>query len=319
MAFLIGTDEAGYGPNLGPLVVTATVWEVPDGLLKRNLYTTLKQTIANSSPDKDDPRVWIGDSKLLYKPGSGLANLERGVLAALAATSSRPASWQQLLLAVDPSDTSDARRLPWYERFDEAIPIDISANAAADAGDLLQTGLQRSNITLRRVRSAIVYADRFNGLLDQCGNKSSALSKVTLDLVAEVIADLSGPILVRCDKHGGRNKYGPLLQQRFLDSLVLVRHEGREESRYQSGPAKELKEFRFTAKGDRHLPSALASMFSKYIREVAMRGFNTFWCDQLHELKPTAGYPTDARRFKKEITKVQSKLGISDHILWRAR
>ena len=30
MQYLLGTDEAGYGPNLGPLVVTATVWEVPD-------------------------------------------------------------------------------------------------------------------------------------------------------------------------------------------------------------------------------------------------------------------------------------------------
>ena len=28
MTLVIGTDEAGYGPNLGPLVVAATVWDV---------------------------------------------------------------------------------------------------------------------------------------------------------------------------------------------------------------------------------------------------------------------------------------------------
>ena len=28
MTLLIGTDEAGYGPNLGPLVVAATAWRV---------------------------------------------------------------------------------------------------------------------------------------------------------------------------------------------------------------------------------------------------------------------------------------------------
>ncbi len=30
--FVIGTDEAGYGPNLGPLVISATLWETPDEL-----------------------------------------------------------------------------------------------------------------------------------------------------------------------------------------------------------------------------------------------------------------------------------------------
>ena len=29
MGYLIGTDEAGYGPNLGPLVISASVWHVP--------------------------------------------------------------------------------------------------------------------------------------------------------------------------------------------------------------------------------------------------------------------------------------------------
>jgi hypothetical protein len=28
MGILIGMDEAGYGPNFGPLVVAATAWEV---------------------------------------------------------------------------------------------------------------------------------------------------------------------------------------------------------------------------------------------------------------------------------------------------
>ncbi len=40
MTFLIGTDEAGYGPNYGPLVVSATVWEIDDGLDGRGAVQT---------------------------------------------------------------------------------------------------------------------------------------------------------------------------------------------------------------------------------------------------------------------------------------
>ena len=41
MTYLIGTDEAGYGPNLGPLVISATVWRVPDGVRAEGLYKRL--------------------------------------------------------------------------------------------------------------------------------------------------------------------------------------------------------------------------------------------------------------------------------------
>ena len=30
MLYVVGTDEAGYGPNLGPLVIAATVWQIDE-------------------------------------------------------------------------------------------------------------------------------------------------------------------------------------------------------------------------------------------------------------------------------------------------
>ena len=79
MAYLVGTDEAGYGPNLGPLVIAATVWEVPDDALSIDLYESLSPFIqAKSLPVGDESQLAIADSKNLYSPGKGVAQLERG-------------------------------------------------------------------------------------------------------------------------------------------------------------------------------------------------------------------------------------------------
>jgi hypothetical protein len=67
------------------------------------------------------------------------------------------------------------------------------------------------------------------------------------------------------------------------------------------------------------LPTALASMTAKYHRELAMRAFNDFWLARVPGLRPTAGYPGDSRRFKREIAGVQRALGIEDRVLWRSR
>jgi hypothetical protein len=60
-------------------------------------------------------------------------------------------------------------------------------------------------------------------------------------------------------------------------------------------------------------------MTAKYHRELAMRAFNHFWCERVPDLKPTAGYPLDAKRYKKAISPLQTKLGIADDCLWRWR
>lgn len=51
---------------------------------------------------------------------------------------------------------------------------------------------------------------------------------------------------------------------------------------------------------DSHLPVALASMTAKLVRELAMARFNRYWCLRMPELKPTAGYTLDARRWLRD-------------------
>jgi len=122
-----------------------------------------------------------------------------------------------------------------------------------------------------------------------------------------------------CDKHGGRNRYGPALQHQFPDDLVEVHGESRAVSVYRWGPAETRIEVRFQVGGERMLPTALASMASKYLRELAMHALNAYWAEQVPGLRPTAGYPVDAKRFKSEIAIRQTELGIDDLDLWRDR
>ena len=69
----------------------------------------------------------------------------------------------------------------------------------------------------------------------------------------------------------------------------------------------------------KHFPTALASMFSKYIRELFIKLFNSFWQEKVQNIKPTAGYPEDAKRFLSQIHDAKNKLNISDDILIRAK
>jgi len=64
---------------------------------------------------------------------------------------------------------------------------------------------------------------------------------------------------------------------------------------------------------------ALASMTSKYLRELLMLEFNRFWQERVPGLKATAGYPSDAVRFFKAIRATAQQLGIMEQSLWRRK
>ena len=58
-------------------------------------------------------------------------------------------------------------------------------------------------------------------------------------------------------------------------------------------------------------------MSAKYVRELAMLAFNTFWSGRQPGLAPTAGYPTDAVRWRKDAAATIAREGIADDDLWR--
>jgi len=62
---------------------------------------------------------------------------------------------------------------------------------------------------------------------------------------------------------------------------------------------------------------ALGSMLAKYVRELAMTAFNRLWSDRCPGLRPTAGYPVDAARWRRDAAAAIRSSGIADDDLWR--
>jgi hypothetical protein len=70
---------------------------------------------------------------------------------------------------------------------------------------------------------------------------------------------------------------------------------------------------------DAHFPVALASMLAKYVRELMMIRFNRYFQSLAPDLKPTAGYVQDGRRFLAEIKPLLKQAGIQQRDLVRMR
>ena len=326
--YFIGTDEAGYGPNLGPLVVTATVWQLPDHGTETDFYELLakvacrptrEQRKTQLTPDSE-LRLEIGDSKRLYSGGSDLSRLELAIWSLLATLRPLPETLDAAWEALAPGSLEQRTRCPWHE--DRLRPFPHSASPAHIAGWTMRLieEFQNTNLRLVTARSQVIFPEQWNELLDQWEGKAEVLSRTTLNLVQATMSELpEGPVVVQCDKHGGRNRYGPLLQTVFPEDWLEVIQESRELSIYRGGEAEGRREFRFAMRGEENLAVALASMTSKYLRELAMHDFNTFWCSRLEGLRPTAGYPVDARRFHGEIAALQQHLGIPDAAIWRRK
>ncbi len=320
MGFVIGMDEAGYGPNLGPLVVTATVWEVPGAPKRTKFWDDFDGLVVQHAP-RSASEIQIADSKAVHDPAKGVGPLERGVLAAWTMLHGLPGTlmdwWPKVALHPLYSVTADkACPEPWFVDSDLNLPQQTCHQEVLDLAQAWSERCAEKRVHLRTIRSDIVLTRRFNELTTQHDSKGLALSGISMRLLQEVLPITDGqPTLVWCDKHGGRNRYDELLQDIAGDAFISRLEEGPERSRYRIGQT----EICFQTKAEAHLPVALSSMVCKYLRESTMDLFNQFWQRHQPELKATKGYPLDARRFKEAITETQLRLGIDELDLWRNR
>jgi len=274
-------------------------------------------------PSRKRRTIAIDDSKRLYgsRRANGLEHLERGVLASLAASGVRPGTLGGLLAEVSPVATEHTSRYAWYADVNLPLPRAISATDAAFAGNALAVALRRVGIRPLGLRAECVLAGELNRMLRLTRNKSLTLFGVTSRLLMHAwqAAD-GGRAVIHVDRQGGRRRYLPHLQRMFEGCRLKVLDEGQAVSAYRVSDDRRTAEILFATGGDRLcLPTALASMTSKYLRELFMARLNSFWVSHTPGLKPTAGYYTDGNRFFGEIAGAMKRLGVERDLVYRER
>jgi hypothetical protein len=313
MTLIVGTDEAGYGPNLGPLVVAATAWRLAghpataDGAFA---------AVADAAGNAGSTPLWA-DSKTIHRGGAGFESLERGVHAALALVHDDPVcDWPRLAATVGAIGPAPRAAQGWARLDSLQIPLAAEPPACMAAAATARSALESAGLELVGIACHALYPQEFNRLLDLGLNKSDILSQTTLDLAADIAARL-GPddTLVWCDRHGGRKGYGALVARHFSLPLVQPIEETAARSAYAAPAARLTVEF--CVGGEARIPVALASMVAKYVRELAMVAFNAFWGARVPGLAPTAGYPVDAKRWRAEAAAAITAAGIPANDLWR--
>lgn len=300
---VIGLDENGLGPVLGPLVVTAVAFEAAS--YDPETFWSLK-----------GPDLPAGDSKVVFtrrNPGAGERAVRRW-LSLLGVTQTSHAQLMEQLSVPLPGGLPcpvggisrpclpDVGALPaWSKAGDDGISLGIwNRFDAAGIGAVAACCHAACPGWLNLVTSR-------DGV-----NKFELDFRLMIGLIEKIAEGRDGDLLAICGKVGSTKSYG-----RWLDAAGHADHrvvsEEREASDYVLPGVGRV---RFERDADSsHLPVAVASMIGKYVRELAMLNLNAAL--GRHE-NPVSGYrdPVTAR-FVTESSGMRTTIGLEDRCFAR--
>jgi ribonuclease HII len=342
MRLLLGVDEAGYGPNLGPFVIALSQWESDsqfDVLEGLGPFAPEFRDSAISAHKSVSEYIPLGDSKKIYQPGVGLSGLD------LALRFLGQESRQGVSMAVwGDSDMPRVESRHWYhpkfaqqwEHKSTRASSDLAGESSGESA-LFQRGrerLRKLGMTFNGFRMRIIDEQFFNEECQRCGNKSNVLGEMSLGLafgnLKKLIDAGDAPwtsVEIYCDRQGGKKRYASLLSHAIGSNFpeesnpwIDVLEETPQVSRYRTAVGGVPITVRFQVDGDSLFPSAASSMAAKWVREVLMGRLNRYWYEITGgSVRPTAGYSVDAHRFENEITPWLKSLGVKREHWWRLR
>jgi ribonuclease HII len=296
---VVGIDENGLGPLLGPLVTTAVCIEL--GRYRAPRLAELAREVGI-----DDSKETAAFGRMAAAEGVALAVLE-SLLGRV------PAHVDDLLetLLLD-APVGLRARCPEASRpqcWSAALPLPCFGGDLAEGRRTLQS-LAKRGIHVRRAKSAVACTRLLNDRL------ALGQSRVELDLelmerlLLDARSALACELLAICGMVGGiRNVVDKL---RHIPRAHVVPRRGREGALVFD--VAQLGEVRFEIDADRHhFPVALASMIGKYLRELWMSRHNRFYQAADQRLADVSGYHDPlTREFVRLSADLRKLLGIDD-------
>jgi ribonuclease HII len=303
---VVGVDENGLGPRLGPMVVTAVT-------LRCRSYNAEKVRTKSKRAGIDDSKQSGGFGRMATCESLALALVER-------VSNVRARNADEFFSAVSLGGMMDLRapcpRESAPQCWGENLPLPAFGGDLAEGNRMLDE-LAEIGLRAERVRSEILCARVLNAEFDK------DISKLAIDLGAfeRLLIDarraVPGTIDALCGMVGGMRKYTEHFRHFAAGDVTVLA----EERGFAAYSVKGIGRVRFEVDADGlHTPVAVASMVGKYVRELAMERQNRFYAKHDAALPSPSGYhdPVTAR-FVAESEPLRRRLRIDDACFERVR
>ncbi len=247
---IIGVDENGYGPVMGPLVVTGVCVEIkrPEAdRVKNDVFHLRKFAFGDLKESKSTFSKTGAREKaahLLFEASNNLAHF-----VVLPSPSLKNCSREEASFCISPQELCS-----------RVWDLFRSTRMVASIDDCF---------SYRGVVCALVCPRDFNAYLRQEGKKSRVLVRVLDEIVSSF--ELDGETLVVCDNLGGTKHYSRVFPEKFCDEHL---GQGYVQTQMILSTGRTVPVL-FAVRGDQQFPIvALASNIGKLMREIAMDALN---------------------------------------------